>query len=149
MKTKRHADIIEIIRESPVATQEDLLLKLSERGYNVTQATVSRDIKELRLIKMQDARGNTHYSLPVNATSAEQNEKFRTIFRESVIHVASAGNIVVIKCYNGMANAAAAAIDSMELKHVVGTIAGDDTIFAAVDTARDAEELMSLLNNLL
>ena len=149
MKIKRHADIIEIIKSSPVTTQEDLLLKLAERGYSVTQATVSRDIKELRLVKMQDSRGSTRYAVPTNATSAEQNEKFRTIFRESVIHVASAGNIVVIKCYNGMANAAAAALDSMNLRHVVGTIAGDDTIFAAVDTQHDANELVGLLNNLL
>lgn len=147
MKKNRLAEIIEIIKEIPVSTQDELLSLLKKRGYDITQATVSRDIKVLRLIKTTDSAGSSRYDLPV--VDAGQTEKFRTILRESVISVAVAGNIVVIRCYTGMANAAAAAVDSMELEHIVGTIAGDDTIFAAVDTVSEAHDLMKKLNALL
>ncbi len=149
MKNARLKIISSIIANNSVATQEELLVYLKQQGCNVTQATVSRDIKELRLVKVTDADGNPRYSLPGEQMSEEFSQKFRTIFRESVISVATAGNIVVLKCFNGMGNAACAALDSMEFSHIVGTIAGDDTIFAAVETPQDASELSKLLGNII
>lgn len=148
MKGTRREAIIEIIHAQPVTTQDELLHLLEAQGYTVTQATVSRDIKSLRLSKVTGADGSTRYAMPAVA-AGEPLDKFRTIFRESVISVAVAGNIVVVKCYTGLGNAACAAIDAIGLDHVVGTIAGDDTIFAAVDTAEDAYKLRDSLNRLL
>jgi len=149
MKMTRLAAVSEIIKDTPVSTQEELLSLLRDRGYDVTQATVSRDIKALRLSKVTDASGRARYALPAQKASSDQLDKLRMIFKESVIGVATAGNIVVIKCYAGMGNAACAALDAMNLEHIVGTIAGDDTIFAAVDTVEYAFTLVGKLNQLL
>lgn len=147
-KVNRLIAITELIKDKPVSTQEELLHMLREQGFHVTQATVSRDIRELRLSKVTDSEGNTRYAMP-SVSDTENEGKFRTIFREAVISVATAGNIVVIKCYTGMGNAAGAALDWMDLEHIVGTIAGDDTIFCAVDSNESAQELLDKLNTLL
>ncbi len=146
MKSNRLRAISKLISDRAISTQEELLTYLREQGFNVTQATVSRDIKELRLIKVTGHDGETRYASPSENGMEEHSGKFRTIFRESVISVQSAGNLVVLKCFNGMGNAACAALDSMGFEHIVGTIAGDDTIFCAVETPADAREVVKTLN---
>ncbi|MBR4628212.1 MAG: arginine repressor [Ruminococcus sp.] len=135
MKNKRHEAILEIISEQPVATQEQLLELLSERGISTTQATLSRDIQQLSLLKQRDAAGVYRYVLP--PTSAAE----KSIFEEAVISVDYALNTIVLKCRAGMAQGTCAAIDSVEHQGVVGTIAGDDTIFILVRSEADAKKL--------
>lgn len=149
MKGTRLKTILDLIKEYPISTQEDLLQQLHARGFHVTQATVSRDIKELRLSKVTGADGVARYVVPTNASAGEFTEKFKTIFCESVVSIATAGNIVVVKCHTGLGNAACAALDTMAFSHIVGTIAGDDTIFCAVETPEDAQALKDKLNTLL
>lgn len=149
MKSKRHAAILEIISEHSIDTQEELLSKLHERGFSVTQATVSRDIKELRLIKAQSPDGGYHYTTGAVAEAIDISFKFHAIFSESVINIDYAGNTVVVKCYTGMANAACAALDSIDWKGVVGTLAGDDTIFILMRDEAGAVEFVQQLSKLI
>ena len=149
MKAKRHAKILELISEYEIDTQEELLRRLREQGFDVTQATVSRDIKELRLVKTLSGDGRYRYATGAKESSVDMSFKFHAIFSESVNSVDCAGNIVVIKCYTGMANAACAALDSIHWNGVVGTLAGDDTIFVLIRSEERAIELMSELKNLL
>ena len=128
MKTRRQAAILELINEYSIETQEELLTRLKEKGYNVTQATVSRDIKELRLLKTLSNDGKYRYT-SYSKGSSETGSAFNGFINSSVISVKSAQNIVVIKTLAGMANAICASIDATDFKGVVGTIAGDDTIF--------------------
>ena len=128
MKTKRHSRILELISEQDITTQEELLQWLRKSGFNVTQATVSRDIKELRLVKTLGSTGRYRYS----ASGGEEENGVGTkyaVFSQSVKSVDYAGNMIVIRCYTGMANAACAVLDAMHHAGVVGTLAGDDTIF--------------------
>ena len=129
MKQNRHERIIEIINSYDIETQDELLDKLKEDGFDVTQATISRDIKELQLVKTPTKNGPTKYAVSHNDTQNKHARKFYAIFSQSVLSVDSAGNMCAIKCYSGTANAAGAAIDSMQMPEVVGTLAGDDTLF--------------------
>ena len=134
MKTRRHAMILDIINEYPVETQEELLCKLKENGFDVTQATVSRDIKELKLRKVSLGVGRRVYrpaTLSADAAIGSM-ESYKNILQSSVLSVDTAGNLVVVKTVSGMAMAVGAAIDSLRIDGVVGCIAGDDTIFVAV-----------------
>lgn len=140
MKKKRHEKIKEIITEHVVETQEDLLHYLKQAGYEVTQATVSRDMKELRLIKALDAKENYRYMSPKNDLS-RLTMNYAEIFTGAVIHVDYAMNNVVLKCHSGMANAACAALDNMQLSSIVGTLAGDDTILVITRTEQQAQNL--------
>ncbi|MCH5304605.1 MAG: arginine repressor [Ruminococcus sp.] len=141
MKTRRHAMILDIINEYPVETQEELLNRLRENGFNVTQATVSRDIKELRLLKSLSSDGKYHYtSITKSATELQNN--IQGFFNNSVIMVKSAQNMVVIKTLAGMANALCASIDSMDFDGLIGTIAGDDTIFIVCNDNDYASKLV-------
>ena len=133
MKRKRHALILELIQQYEITTQDELLAKLRENGFEVTQATVSRDIKELRLVKAMSPSGQYRYMAGA-AQGDEYLAKFYTIFSGSVISVDYAGNTCVVKCYAGMAQAACAAIDAMHFEGIVGTLAGDDTIFVLCRT---------------
>lgn len=148
MKNKRHQKILELIEQYHIDTQEELLKRLCDSGYPVTQATVSRDIRELQLVKVQRPDG---YQYAVNAArdSADMAFKFHAVFAEAVYAVDYAENIVVVKCYTGMANAACAAMDAMRWEGVVGTIAGDDTIFCLMRTKTAAEDLTKQLENLI
>lgn len=148
MKQKRHAKIFELIREHSIGTQDELQSLLKKSGFNITQATVSRDIKELRLSKTLDANGNYLYRIPHSSLGSED-EKLTSIFRQSVLSIASCGNLVVIKCLTGMGNAACAALDAMDMREIVGTIAGDDTIFTAVHGEDEAVALRDRLNAIL
>lgn len=147
-KKKRHEMILKLIEEFTISTQDELLEKLNERGFDVTQATVSRDIRDLRIMKSADAAGNYHYSV----AAAEPDEflsKFNAIFRQSVLSTDFVGNIIVIRCGNGMAQAACAAFDAMEWDGLVGTIAGDDTIFALCRTEGYAAQLKDSIGRIL
>ena len=135
MKNRRQDIILEIITEQPVATQEVLMKLLAERGIKTTQATLSRDIQQLSLVKQRDANGVYRYTLPATA-AAEKN-----LFAESVIAVDYAMNTIVLKCRTGMAPGTCAAIDSVSHEGIVGTLAGDDTIFILVRSEADAKKL--------
>lgn len=129
MKKRRLAKILEIIKNNKVETQEELQNYLKDAGFDVTQATISRDIKELRLVKELSDEGRYIYSTGTKNLNEESSFRTGGIFRESIISVDYSSNIVCIKCFSGMAGAACAAIDSMKWSGVLGTIAGDDTIF--------------------
>lgn len=148
MKKKRLELILKTIEQQDIATQEELLVALREHGLDVTQATVSRDIKELGLIKSMGHNGRYRYSAP-KAVSSEAAKSFHNIIAPSVRWVDYALNTVVIKCYAGMAQAVCAAIDTMELNGVVGTLAGDDTIFVLCRSEELAVELMHNVRNMI
>ncbi|MGN1348111.1 MAG: arginine repressor [Acutalibacteraceae bacterium] len=138
-KNYRQEKILSIIEEFDIGTQEELLDKLNESGFNVTQATVSRDIKALNLIKIQDSTGRYKYASVKK--DGDSSEKYDAILSHSVISIDFAGNITVVKCYPGMANAACASIDALHFEKSIGSIAGDDTIFILNKTPEAAEEL--------
>ena len=145
MKSSRHNAILEIIENNNVETQEDLARYLLERGHKVTQATISRDIKELHLIKVQAE--NNVYKYAVNETNKLLNtEKLLRVFKETVISIQHNGDLVVINTLNGSANAAAEVIDNMQMDDIIGTLAGDNTIFIAVKEGM-AKEVASILKN--
>ena len=135
MKSKRHSAILEIIERSNVETQEDLIDNLRREGFNVTQATVSRDIRELRLTKIMGDGGKYKYVLPGRKDSSGH-YVYSEALAASVISVDCAMNLVIIRTYPGMAQAVAAGIDTMNISGIMGSVAGDDTIFVAV---RDPE----------
>ena len=144
MKTKRHSKILELISEKDIATQEDLLVYLRKSGFDVTQATVSRDIKELRLVKTMVGDGKYRYSPATSDSNADVSTKY-AVFNQSAKSVDYANNMIVIKCYTGMANAACAVLDAMNHEGVVGTLAGDDTIFVLM---RDEKVTVALVENI-
>jgi transcriptional regulator of arginine metabolism len=148
MKKKRHAKILELIRTYPINTQEGLLEHLRAAEFDVTQATISRDIKELRLIKVQEPDGQYRYSTG-KSSSGDVGSKFHALFPDSVHTIDHAGNIVVIKCMVGMAQAVCAALDSLHWDGTVGTIAGDDTIFILVRSESNAAAMVAELKKLM
>ena len=148
VKTKRHAKILEIISSYAVDTQEELLGHLKKAGFDVTQATVSRDIKELRLIKTLGSDGRYRYST-MKQEADGISSKFHSLFSDAVLHIDFAGNIVVIKCHSGMAQAACAAMDSLHWDAVVGTLAGEDTFICLTKDKSQAEGLVTELKKLL
>ncbi len=141
MKTKRHERILKLVAAQSIDTQEELARILSEDGFNVTQATVSRDIKELGLIKVMTPEGGYRYATVEKAESDLQ-ERFISIFSHSVLSILGAGNLIVIKTVPASASAAAEAVDSLKWPEIVGSIAGDNTIFLAVHDAKNVPELI-------
>lgn len=148
-KTSRHAEIRRIIENENIGTQEELVRRLNEEGYAVTQATASRDIKELRLSKMATDTGEIKYVIPPSDTPGLNNGKLVRVFAEAYTGMEQAENLLVIKTVSGMAMAAAAALDSLKLAGVVGCIAGDDTIFCAVRTKGEVAEVMKKIEKLV
>ncbi len=148
MKSIRHAAILEMIEHQDVETQEDLAELLKQRGILVTQATVSRDIKELHLLKVLADNGGYKYAT-LDKAEKGMNERLIRIFAESVVSIAGAGNIIVIKTLTGSANAAAEAVDSLRLSSVVGTLAGDNTIFVVVRDPGEVPPAMERLRAML
>ena len=148
MKTRRHAKILDIITHNEVETQEELQSFLQEAGFSVTQATVSRDIKELRLVKTPGASGGYRYTTAKRGTELISS-KFHSIFSGSVVNVQYAQNIVVVHCLPGMAQAACAAMDSLHWEQVIGTLAGDDTFLCVVTGQKEAEDLVLELKKML
>ncbi|HZJ78850.1 MAG TPA: arginine repressor [Clostridia bacterium] len=148
MKKKRHEQILKLIENYNISTQDELLFKLRENGFDATQATVSRDIKELRLVKTMGANGSYRYTIS-KTESDEMIEKYHSIFSNSVYLADYSGNTIVIKCYVGMAQAACAAFDAMHWDGLVGTLAGDDTIFALCRTEGYASQMKDAIQRLL
>ncbi len=144
-RTKRLQAILRLIREYPISRQEELQDRLSAEGYEVTQATISRDIRELCLVKAATDEGYRYVSSHSDRYDPKIQQRFETIFRESVLGVDYAMNIVVIKCYPGMANAACQVFDSMQWKNVVGSLSGDDPFLVVVRTERDAKNISAEL----
>lgn len=142
----RHTAILRIISEQEIETQDDLIAKLKENGFDVTQATVSRDIKQLGLVKTTDGEGKYRYSAP-HPSSSGSDSKFKNILSEAIISSESAENMVVVKTYSGMANAAAAAIDALASDRILGSIAGDDTILIVTKNDETAEEFSAILKD--
>ena len=137
-----------MIRDQVITTQDELASSLNAAGMEVTQATISRDIKELRLVKVLGPNGVYRYAV-TRTDSDELVSKFNAIFAQSVIRCDYAGNILAIKAYPGMANAACAALDSMRWDGLVGTLAGDDTIFALCRTEGYASQMKDSIQRLL
>ncbi len=148
MKNSRHNRILQIISEYNIETQDELINKLCESGFDVTQATVSRDIKQLQLVKIATEDGSYKYSLP-RRDDVTSNTKFKNILHETAISAQNAENMVVIKTYPGMANAAAAAIDALSGETILGCIAGDDTIFIVTRNDDDAEAFTHTLRAIM
>lgn len=148
MKKKRHEKIVEIIEEYPVGTQEELASLLEDNGFIVTQATVSRDIRELHLSKVPAAGGAQRYVL-IRKDETRLGEKYIRVLRDGFISIDAAQNLIVLKTVSGMAMAVAAAIDAMNLKEVVGSIAGDDTIMIAVRTTEEAKRLIDKIKTIV
>lgn len=148
MKTERHELIMNLIANQTVSTQEDMRQLLLDHGFDVTQATVSRDIKELRLTKVLGQDGRYKYA-QTKTESDELVARFQSIFVQSVVSADYAGNMLVIRCYTGMANASCAAFDSMEWDGLVGTLAGDDTFFALCRSEGYASQMKDAIKRLL
>ena len=144
MNGDRRREILRIISEEPIQKQEVLLAKLKERGFDAGQATVSRDIKALNIVKMAGPDGRSVYTVLFGG-SASLSEKLMPVFRSSFVSCDCAANIVVIKTLSGMANALASAVDSMEFSGILGTVAGDDTVLVVCRTAGLAGEVTELL----
>ncbi len=148
MKYTRHKKILGIIKNKEIETQEELSNELKKQGLNVTQATVSRDIKELRLIKILTKNGKYKYAT-LNGQDNILSDRLVKIFKNSIISIDYAGNILVMKTLTGSAQAAAATIDVVGLEEVVGTIAGDDTIFLAIRDIDKMEGIIEHFRNLM
>ena len=147
MRTARQNKILELINAKDITTQEMLCDLLNAEGFKVTQATISRDIKELQLIKTQTPEGKYKYTEMKD--TGIMSERFARIYKESIVSIANAGNLVVIKCLSGCANAAAEAIDISNMSYVVGTVAGDNTILIIVDDEKNVPKLMKILNDMM
>ena len=148
MKYRRQSKIMELINSFDIYTQDELAERLRKNGFAATQATISRDIKELKLLKIPAANGQYKYA----SASYEEDRadaKFLNILSETVTEINPAKNLLVVKTYSGMAQAAAAALDAMDFSEVVGTIAGDDTIFLAFSSDENAEIVAKRLEKMV
>ena len=149
MKNDRQSRILEIMEREPIDTQEQLQQRLLEQGITCTQATISRDIKQLHLIKEPMGQGKYRYAVSVQRNRLNVADKQRTIFRESIISIDYAQNIVVIKTMAGLANAAAAALDSMNIPYMVGSLAGDDTAMLVMRDTESARTFCEEIHEML
>jgi transcriptional regulator of arginine metabolism len=149
MKTQRQAKIVEIISNQDVETQEQLLDALRAAGFNSTQATISRDIKELRIIKELTNFGTYRYTTSTKEVSGSFSSRLNTIFRECVTDFDYAQNLMVIKTIPGLASAAGSAIDAMNMSVVIGTLAGDDTVLVVMRDTNAAAAFYGEIKNLL
>ena len=148
MKVDRHAKIIELINQHHIETQEELADYLTQEGFKVTQATVSRDIRDLKLTKIPSENGKQRYALH-QGTENGMSEKYIRVLRDGYVSMDMAQNILVIKTVAGMAMAVAAALDAMKWNEVVGCIAGDDTIMCAIRSAVDTVKVMDKISKIV
>ena len=148
MKRQRHEVVVELINKYDIETQEELEAYLREAGFDVTQATVSRDIRELKLSKIATGNGKQKYIILQNEDS-HLGDKYIIVLRDGFVSMNMAQNILVIKTVQGMAMAVAAALDAMKFPEIVGCIAGDDTIMAAIKTVDDTRAVMEKINEIL
>lgn len=149
MKSRRQSEILHIILENDIETQDQLLEELESRGLKSTQATISRDIKELHLIKELTAKGAYRYAVSERKTSLNIASRLQTIFKESVTTFEAAQNIVVIKTMPGLASAACSALDGMKLDDMVGSLAGDDTALLIMRDTESAQKLCEEIQRML
>ena len=149
MKSQRQAKIMEIISNRNVETQEQILAELQGAGFRSTQATISRDIKELRIVKELTSFGTYRYTAASDEVGGTFSSKLNTIFRECITSFDYAQNIVVIRTLPGLASAAASAVDAMNMSVIVGTIAGDDTVFIVMRDNNAAAAYCGEIKNLL
>ncbi len=148
MKTKRQSKILELIRQNDIETQEELLAYLLKDGFAVTQATVSRDIREMKLTKVSVKGGRQKYTA-LSDTSEDMSEKYVRVLRDGFVSMDMAQNILVIKTVSGMAGAVCASLDAMNIHEIVGSIAGDDTIMCAIRTTEDTISIMKRLRKII
>ena len=149
MKLERHSKIVELIGKYEIGTQEELAARLNEEGFHVTQATVSRDIRELKLTKVAGANGKMKYVILQSEDSLVMSEKYVRVLRGGFVRMDMAQNILVIHTVSGMAMAVAAAVDAIHFHEIVGNIAGDDTIFCVTRTVNDTILLMDKLQKIV
>ena len=148
MKVARHAKILELIDNYDIETQDELAKKLQEAGFTVTQATVSRDIREMRLTKIATTKGKQKYAV-TSGINSELAERSVRVFKEAVTKMDYAQNTIVIKTLAGMANAVGAAVENMQENDIIGTLAGDDTVFCLVKTQQQAAAIMERLYRII
>ena len=148
MKTKRQSKILELIHKNDIETQEELLAYLLNDGFAVTQATVSRDIREMKLTKISTEGGRQKYAA-LNDKVENMSEKYVRVLRDGFVSMDVAQNILVIKTVSGMAGAVCASIDAMNIHEIVGSIAGDDTIMCAIRTNEDAIAIMKRIRKIV
>lgn len=148
MKTKRQSKILELVQKYEIETQEELSAYLEQEGYTTTQATISRDIRELKLTKLPMSNGKQKYAV-LNEAREQMAEKYVKVLRAGFLSMDMAQNILVIKTVSGMAGAVCAAIDAMHISGIVGSIAGDDTIMCAVRTVEETSGLMAHLGRII
>ena len=148
MKKKRQSEILDIISREAVETQEELSERLKSLGFEVTQATVSRDIRDLNLIKIPAGGGRMRYAASVSRNQ-NYSEKYARVLKEGTESISTASQLLVIKTVSGMAMAVAAALDELSLPEIVGSIAGDDTIFCAVRSKNDADTVLKKIKEML
>lgn len=149
MKARRQHKILEIISRQPVSTQQQLLALLEEEGFVSTQATISRDLKELGLVKVPAGDGTYRYALPQRQQVAEVYARMQRLFRDSVLRVDASENIVLIRTLPGTAHAVASCIDSVAWEEILGTVAGDDTILAVVKPKKAVPKVLERFRALL
>lgn len=148
MKSERQAKILDLIVKKEIGTQDELTEELEKAGFQVTQATVSRDIREMRLTKVALGKGKLRY-VAYKESSEDLSQKYRRIFKDGFLSMDNAQNILVIKTVSGMAMAVAAALDNMEFSEIVGSIAGDDTIMCAIRSMDDTVNVMRSLRKVV
>ncbi len=147
-KIERQQKLLQLLRDQELSTQDELVTGMKEAGFEVTQATISRDIKDLGIVKVMTSAGNQKY-VSMDRTGEAISGRMMKIYAESVLSVEPALNIIVIKTLPGMAQACASALDSMRITDLVGTIAGDDTVFVATRSIETAESLADSLTRLI
>lgn len=148
MRYSRQNKIIELIKNNEIDTQEKLASMLREAGYDVTQATVSRDIKELQLVKTLSSTGKYKYSIN-KSDDSPVSDRFVKIFRETITSITSSGNIILVKTLSGCANAAGEAIDTSNFEHILGSIAGDNTLLLIADAPENVPEILEIFQKML
>ena len=148
MKASRHIRILELIQSRAIQTQEELAITLKNEGYDVTQATVSRDIKELNLVKTPGGDGIYRYSV-AGGVKHDQQERLHRLFASTVLKVQSANNIIVLKTMQGSANTVAVVIDSLNNEDILGTVAGDDTVMVVISSNEKVESIVTLIRDMI
>ena len=148
MRYARQSKILEIIKNQEIDTQEKLSEKLREAGFKTTQATVSRDIKELGLVKAAGKSGRSCYA-EAPKENAKDMDRYSKILRDTVLEIRSAENLIVIHTLSGCANAAAEVIDNLRMDHIIGSLAGDNTIFLAADAKENVDAVLAILNSFI
>ncbi|MCQ2476185.1 MAG: arginine repressor [Clostridia bacterium] len=149
MKTSRQSVILQIIAETDIETQAQLIEALAERGVSSTQATLSRDIKDLQLVKELGENGKYHYVVSGKSKNSDHEVRLKKIFRESVTSICVAQNLIIIKTLPGLASAACSTLDTMHIENLAGTLAGDDTAFIAMKDNESAENFCKMIEDMM